>query len=1502
MNESPPIELFDSSQNDRKKDEPSTNGKKDDELSQIEIKKNKKKIFLDVNKKEQHLNKSPNSENYRSLNMILSPLNSNKIEMFKFQKNDMLSLQWKGILTAMKKNCLVSDSSADIKKLVEDYFKDHKYERDFTSEGEIHATGGPGKIGIFKDTGEITIFTILDNGKIKKIKTYNPIKGQPFFMKFNEDGTEFYVICFAKFHKFTNFDDENHNNSEIFEIEEMNDYTDFHDEEGYDTNYDISPDGKFLATASDRGKKMLVYNLEEKYPVSELSFIDTNKSYSVKELARITPKDCDFLTTGRKVAILFNDGGIKIYSFTSDQIELFRSFKPRNPHSSIIWTKNLFLSEDLSHATFKAIVEIKKDNYAKQDLRHFVRGNGQIRPIRNDLNEHSRYVGQGLLESANDYSHSEYTVMGEYKNSEVKETFKIFKIDGEDMTEIQEIRNNRDAKFITCAMTDNRDDLFLGVKMKECEETSLKSYIWHYKWDHYKDKFIIHMKKNLGNFDLQFLQTDEISHRLIYVGQKKLRIMQYNMKDPDQTDDMIKSLRIRKGRFDSYKSSENLSTLVKSLFEKDHHKLDVYSRDKTGRYKKISRIDLTNFIETYDNGEINFKTRISPDGRRIALISANKARIFEKTDDEKIVESNITSQVGNISSVDFFKDKGVVLGLVTKQVIIYKFVEVTQDYVVQQVLKGHTGWVHELQVSQDSKMIVSCSELEVRIWKIFSKSREFFFGLEKLPSLIASSGGKNKKEFVIFQSLKVKEKVYTPRITKDKKRIILSGTFETLELILSLDQKTYIVVDQIEIFGGPTNKLTKDSKYFINQTFLDEEPAKIMGISDTGLSHVFNFPKFTTEFFKIKQDLKEVTFIERNGLKEFDNYLLTMKIRPQHSLNPDICLYDIIKEMLSNQDFFIDIGGLKKLISYCSLIDKKIQFKDGIDFLSIGRNKRAIKELKRLYQAHGRLNLLFIAIASRVPEMIEKVLENFGYIPFMYEKGFDPLDAALEINDGPSLAVITDYFDKPENIGQFFAYINRDRMFKALDCSSEDFKRFIIRFLISDLPDDNLIEPIAEFPIDLSNQNFYVLRASSHRYTNYLHRRLEEKYFKKKSEIDPVPIKIKTTKIKFSYNVIHPTCKEALIGMGELSDAMMVEDAKYLINQIYLRNRYNLGIKTLLNWLSYIIFCTHTVGSGKDMKQAVVILFFNLFFLGYLVIILFAKGRFKSLKNVDTLMDIYQYTNIPVITYLQQTGRIDPKHQRTNFWINTVILVGGYRALHGLKFFKQVRYMIAIIMQAIIDMLGFAIVMIASYLFFAIVGKNMEKSLPEEKQTKMSLFRQVNFFYLVSAGNWADPTNMNFVEYLVWITSSIFLSIVMMNILIAVVNHTIEQYEEIKELVDVKEQLRVLTELAYFYSIFSCFKCVKRADRKSRGLITILSNRSDEVNETLEAIEDMKKDFERKRISDLNLILKKIGELKKDMEERKEEEEEILRSIKGEIDYERSKNILLKPGGDFQKL
>lgn len=1449
-------------------------------------------------------NRNSNSNNYSQAQTVPT------------DPNESNNSKWREILSKMKENCYKAETSDEIKAMIKEYFRTHNYERAISSQSEFFATSsscsntGKGKIGIYRETGEVTIYEVPKEGSIKEIKSYNPIEHTPLYMKFNEDANALLVVGYGTIHIFSDYNNIQNKEVVTFHLDDLKSYADFsEEEEGYRSNFDISGNQEFVVAVSSNNRTMIVCNIKNQKKLKEISFMELDRTYSPEDLIGATPKECYFFSNSSKTAIFFKNGGIQIYDVFGTEVTKYKTIEaPKISGISIVNVNNLFMTKEANFATFRAVTEPSHAYMSRRDdntrnrvqMRQSRKGgklvmeatvveapksknlqpipeedepsevtrakqsvnlqsiprttmSQSVRKLENqamyttttrkvepphEINRGSVYYNDQRVQEPTQGGNNYYS-MGNSRRpglAEQTEIVVIVKVENDKLVLVQAIPDENNFKFVSISMTNDKKHLFLGVKKDEKAQKDLRSYIWQYYWDDKSKLFIQTLVKNLGIFEIKHMMVNETTEELTYIGERKLRVMKYNKQDPDKSQNLTKSLSLSNSEnFSFIRVSGNFLTMCVFYLEQDEKRVDVYTRNKNLSYEKKGSFKLNSIITYRENGELIFEYTISEDGTKIGVASGYNTLLMLKKG-EIFEERRIDSAKGYILEIEFLEEDSVVLGLLTKQIVIYLYDKQAQKYKLIQTLTGHSDWVSFICVSDDKKMIISSSAFEVKIWEKVKT------GLEK--ALRRGEIDREVELFVNTQTIKTSGEAFIATITGDKDRIFLSSQNETIELIRAFDKTKYLRVDKEDLGGGTLNKISVDDRYFINQTYLEgiiegDTPVKIMGISDTGLSTSYVFPRFSG-YHSIKNTLHEILLFDKNPLHDKPNYILTLDLHPKHELKQNIVLSDIFEEMFSNRDFFIDKGSVEQLISYVSLPDKKITKEEGVDISSIGNNQFAINDLNNLYEIHGKMNLLYIAVMSRIPKVIELVLNVFGYMPFLYEEGFDPIDAAIEVNDGPSLRAISNYFEKEVNQGEFVGYINKERAFKALKCSSENFKKFVMKFIVSDIPDENLIDPIKEYPIEEGKDSF-VIRTSSHHYASYLHKRLEERaYKKKKNDVDPIPIEIKTTKVKFNYKVLYPSCREALVALGELSDTMLVEDSQYLVKHIWNMNKKTIVLNTFMAWACYICFILHTVWLENSIYLAVPAIVLSINFLLYTLLMLFAQEDVMDrLLNADTICDLYQYLMIPIITVLQQQNKINDEQISINSWINTVILIGGYRSLHGLKVLDSVRYMIAIIMQAFIDMAGFAIVMIASFLFFGTVGINLMKTKGEMNWKFLNYLLQVNYYYEVSTGGWEAIEGYNYSQYLVWLFSGIFLNMVMMNILIAVINHTIEAYEGVKVLVDVKERLRMLTDMAHFYSYFSCFNFIKRWDVQKRVLICIITKKGEDENEVKERLEEI---------------------------------------------------------------
>ena len=81
------------------------------------------------------------------------------------------------------------------------------------------------------------------------------------------------------------------------------------------------------------------------------------------------------------------------------------------------------------------------------------------------------------------------------------------------------------------------------------------------------------------------------------------------------------------------------------------------------------------------------------------------------------------------------------------------------------------------------------------------------------------------------------------------------------------------------------------------------------------------------------------------------------------------------------------------------------------------------------------------------------------------------------------------------------------------------------------------------------------------------------------------------------------------------------------------------------------------------------------------------------------------------------------------------------------------------------------------------------------------LVRSSDVIYNWGYGNWEDPLEMNDITFVFYLHTTVFIGLVMFNLLIAIISGTFEEFTEDRIMVDLEEILDMLTEMATFLNV-----------------------------------------------------------------------------------------------------
>ena len=541
----------------------------------------------------------------------------------------------------------------------------------------------------------------------------------------------------------------------------------------------------------------------------------------------------------------------------------------------------------------------------------------------------------------------------------------------------------------------------------------------------------------------------------------------------------------------------------------------------------------------------------------------------------------------------------------------------------------------------------------------------------------------------------------------------------------------------------------------------------------------------------------------------------------------------------------------------CRLFSSKTDFLDKnvlSDFIDHTAKQVFPEEDKLQHQirVHAEINILLVCVASRAPDCLKRALDLFGYSPAFHEASqtsIDPLDAAMAINHIGSLSVFAKYFTKnQETLNTFAAYFTKKRFLRALRTNSNDLKVLMIKqFLVEPVipskqretsEEQDLFMP--EYPLEKKDQ-VVAFPTTSQVLTSSLRTQIDQKALRhyggsrgrrglqggsKAPKTESIcrsmqnhhhkstEVRYLITRYPINPSVFSSSTREFLEVLSLQSEKLMVSDLHYLLKHIWDYNYWSSTVGLgICSWACFVTFLLHTIWYRNSIWLGLISLTLSTFFLVYEGVVASwdLPGWSKSVFN---FIDLYQYVSIPIILTFNLSSRLDESNVQINAWVNVTILLSGFRALGESRVYSPVRYMIAMLMQSFKDMAAFNLLLICSIFYFAFVRINVSKTHDMQKMDMKDFLEALDYYYNVAFGQWDPVEGKNETEVITYLLSGFFLALVMMNLLIAIISLTFEQFQERRDLVDLRVINEILLERANFFSVIGrLFGCSGRRGR-----------------------------------------------------------------------------------------
>ena len=846
--------------------------------------------------------------------------------------------------------------------------------------------------------------------------------------------------------------------------------------------------------------------------------------------------------------------------------------------------------------------------------------------------------------------------------------------------------------------------------------------------------------------------------------------------------------------------------------------------------------------------EQDFFFRASRDFSTILLGSENHIHIWKREGTRYEIQGSMPVEVEKkIDSLSFLgKKNDFVVGGRDNKLRIY-----SAAGQLTQILEAHSLRVSSSACSSSGDMIVTGSmDRSLKVW-LFEKPKK-----GQHPGHFSE-----KQHFdMIHQS-----RVEVLSVSEDTKLIISSSETEALVFTKKELTEGYL---HIQTLGEAFSQIliSGDGKYVATRGLAEggaSSKVKLWQVVKKKLALLYELGE-SKQIALSKESFRDMFFLSGGGSLGQDQgtqgqgssqiNLIKLKVRPKIENNFE--MDQQILKLFNNKEEFIDQKYLNLLIQY---IEEEVLSK-------VEEVSEEIQVFKKELIVHGRINLLLLAILARDPVAISEILEKFGYQPFFYQKGLDPFNAAMKINDAGSLNVIAEYLENNEDRRGYF--VTHNNFIKAMETSNIPLKKvFAESFTCAPLELDwAKIKPPAQFPLNTalydanySNSNFYDhdLRDSIEE-----SRKFYSKFIDDNSKMDEV--RLVMTQFKAHDKIYNRDGYTLLKAINKLPDELVTSDVKFLIRHFWYSNYGFLMFFALFKIYAAVSFIVMLVVGSVTEKEThgTLSIIFNIILLILEILAIF-KGPLLYFSQIVNILDLYQHSVIPVAVLLSLNHVFDETGIAFNMFLNFTMAIACFRVLFALRIFDAVRYLVTMILDSMIDMVGFTIISLGASFAFATVNMNLTKTTDENPTfNPEDYFRSWKDTYEYYFGNWGDIQEMNGAEFAAHMVNSAFIALIMANLLIAIISETFNKYAEKRELVDFREMLDIMLELGDFISYFMSKKKGEEEDEPAEGKYICFVVKQEEEEDTEKILEGIEKLDEKN-----NQILERIDRVEEALKE-----------------------------------
>ena len=163
---------------------------------------------------------------------------------------------------------------------------------------------------------------------------------------------------------------------------------------------------------------------------------------------------------------------------------------------------------------------------------------------------------------------------------------------------------------------------------------------------------------------------------------------------------------------------------------------------------------------------------------------------------------------------------------------------------------------------------------------------------------------------------------------------------------------------------------------------------------------------------------------------------------------------------------------------------------------------------------------------------------------------------------------------------------------------------------------------------------------------------------------------------------------------------------------------------------------------------------------------------------------------------------LDETDSIANIFETSILMFTALRAITHLMVIDGVRHLIAMLIWVFGDMSYFFIVFVSTVSIFGALNVHANKTKQIFNLTFVDYLESVDYVYQLAYSAWEPADSLNINQYVVFLFSTLFLPLIMFNLLIALISQTYERFTANKTVVNMRELVALLVDWNYFITFY----------------------------------------------------------------------------------------------------